>query len=220
MMKLLVLAVMSLNLASPAFAQRRGSPYWSLGGFGNVLFPGTGHAPSTPPGGATGPYFPQLKASQPMAFRPQSLPAVTVAPVYGGSYAEDPVGSPADDLGQTSPVNSNAAPPVVINQTLGPPAGAPNTGDFSAGNGAQACANQPGNSRLQASDIDRPTIYLIAFIDHSIVQALGYWMEAGTLHYVTADYSVNQASVVLIDGNLSQRLNEERGIAFKLPALK
>jgi hypothetical protein len=45
-------------------------------------------------------------------------------------------------------------------------------------------------------------------------------MEAGTLHYVTAEYSVNQASIVLIDRNLSQRLNDERGIAFKLPALK
>jgi hypothetical protein len=143
------------------------------------------------------------------------------SPVYDGSYVEDRLGNiPADDLGQTSPVNSNAAPSVIINQPLGPSLGTPHTGDVSARDGAQACANPQDSARLQASEKDQPTIYLIAFMDHSVVQALGYWMEAGTLHYVTAEYSVNQASIVLIDRNLSQRLNDERGIAFKLPALK
>src|SRR5262249_56399354 len=41
----------------------------------------------------------------------------------------------------------------------------------------------------------QPTLYLIAFKDHSIVQALGYWMEGSTLHYVSSEHSLNQASL-------------------------
>jgi hypothetical protein len=109
---------------------------------------------------------------------------------------------------------------VIINQTLVPSIGTRRAGDFSSKDGAQqACGNPQDSPRLQAGEKDEPTIYLLAFRDHSVVQALGYWMEAGTLHYVTAEYTVNQASIVLIDRNLSQRLNDERGIAFKLPGV-
>jgi hypothetical protein len=48
------------------------------------------------------------------------------------------------------------------------------------------------------------------------VQALGYWTDAETLHYISAEYGLNQASLVLIDRDLSQRLNDERGVAFKV----
>jgi hypothetical protein len=44
---------------------------------------------------------------------------------------------------------------------------------------------------------DQPTLYLIAFTDHTIVTALGYWMEGGALHYVSAEHSLNQASLDL-----------------------
>jgi len=56
--------------------------------------------------------------------------------------------------------------------------------------------------------------------DHSIMQALGYWLETGTLHYVSAEYTLNQVSIGLVDRELSQRLNDERGIPFKLPTAK
>ena len=39
----------------------------------------------------------------------------------------------------------------------------------------------------RAAASDQPTIYLIALRDHTIVQALGYWMEGSTLHYVSAE---------------------------------
>ena len=64
---------------------------------------------------------------------------------------------------------------------------------------------------------DQPTLYLIAFKDHTIVQALGYWMENGALHYVSVEHTLNQASLDLIDRELSQRLNDERSVEFKLP---
>lgn len=73
------------------------------------------------------------------------------------------------------------------------------------------------SARRMAND-DEPTLYLIAFKDHSIIQALGYWMEGGALHYVSVEHTLNQVSMDLIDRDLSQRLNDERGIQFKLPA--
>jgi hypothetical protein len=71
----------------------------------------------------------------------------------------------------------------------------------------------------QAND-DKPTLYLIAFKNHNIVQALGYWMEGPTLHYVSVEHTLNQASLDLIDRDLSLQLNSERGIEFKLPPAK
>lgn len=70
--------------------------------------------------------------------------------------------------------------------------------------------------RQPAPDV-QPTIYLLAFKDHNIIPALGYWMEGNTLHYVSVEHSLNQASLDLIDRDLSQRLNDERGVEFKLP---
>jgi hypothetical protein len=97
-------------------------------------------------------------------------------------------------------------PPVIINQSFPAPPQVP-----------ERCSNAQVNTpRSQVAHDDRPTIYLIAFKDHRIVQALGYWTDAETLHYISAEYGLNQASLVLIDRDLSQRLNDERGVAFKV----
>ena len=72
-------------------------------------------------------------------------------------------------------------------------------------------------SSQRGSSNGQPTIYLIAFRDHTIVQALGYWMEGSTLHYVSAEQTLNQVSIDLVDRDLSQRLNDERGLDFRLP---
>ena len=76
----------------------------------------------------------------------------------------------------------------------------------------------PRPAQRGAPGSDEATIYLIAFKDHTIVQALGYWVDSGTLHYVSMEHSLNQASMDLIDRSLSQRLNDERNVEFKLPA--
>jgi hypothetical protein len=222
-MRFLVLAVTFLSLSGAAFGQRRSGQYWSLGGYGNVLFPGTGHAPPTPPGGITGPHFPRspLTAATDLQPRPN---AILPSPVYDVGYTDDRSGSLAQgDPDQALPViNSSTVPAVIINQSLVPPQGILPTGDHNTRDGAQPCAN-PQRDALRsqvAVNADRPTIYLIAFRDHRIVQALGYWLDAATLHYISAEYGLNQVSMVLIDPDLSQRLNDERGIAFKLPAPK
>jgi len=79
-------------------------------------------------------------------------------------------------------------------------------------------SNEVGASGRPAPNDDEPTLYLIAFKDHTIVQALGYWMEGGALHYVSVEHTLNQVSLDLLDRDLSQRLNDERGVQFKLPA--
>jgi hypothetical protein len=59
--------------------------------------------------------------------------------------------------------------------------------------------------------------YLIAFKDHTIYSTPAYWFDGDTLHYFTAGNTHNQASVSLIDRELTERLNREMGIDFKMP---
>jgi hypothetical protein len=234
--------VLFLTLLATGFGQGRG-PYYSLGGFGNVLYPGTGHAPVTPPGGITGPNFSGRFAGRPVfsnpspASHPQHGRTVIVPyPVfygggYGGGYGSDPSAGYAPGYGDQAPpvINSGAPPSVVINQNFIPQQANPQVREY---NPNDAPDQQSGmrlyqNSSHPYADVaasarapqdDQPTIYLLAFRDHSIVQALGYWMEGATLHYVSVEHSLNQVSIDLIDRDLSQRLNDERGLEFRLPA--
>ena len=62
--------------------------------------------------------------------------------------------------------------------------------------------------------------YLLAFKDHTIYSAVAYWADGDTLHYFTSGNTHNQVSIALIDRDLTDRLNRELGIDFKLPAAK
>ncbi len=64
----------------------------------------------------------------------------------------------------------------------------------------------------------RPTLYLIAMKDHNIRPALTYWVERGTLHYVTMEREMREIPLGSIDRELSERLNRERDMTFRLPA--
>jgi hypothetical protein len=64
-----------------------------------------------------------------------------------------------------------------------------------------------------------PQHYLLAFKDRSIYSAVAYWVDGDTIHYFTAGNTHNQASVSLIDRDLTRRLNEG-GLEVKLPADK
>lgn len=61
------------------------------------------------------------------------------------------------------------------------------------------------------------TIYLIAMQDHSIVAAIGYWVDGDTLGYITQDGNQNRVSMALVDRDFSKQLNDERHVEFKLP---
>lgn len=242
-MRCLIAGLVAFSLTGAAFAQGP-TQVWSLGGYGSILQPGIGHVPTVPPGGVTGPYFGNSlgvrgytgfggAASHPQHRRTAIVPY----PVYYGGYnygygyGYDPsLGYvPQGYSDPNAAVNANGVPSVVINQNYVPPQANPLVRDYAAPSDNsqdqssmklyQTPPTHPyaDTQNSATGHDDQPTLYLIAFKDHTIVQALGYWMEGSTLHYVSVEHSLNQASMDLIDRDLSQRLNDERGVQFKLP---
>jgi len=142
--------------------------------------------------------------------------AAGYGPAYGSGYSDD--GSQSYGPGM---------PSVVINQNFVPQQSNPQVRDYNGDQPQpqdqsglklyQAPPSHPYADAQRAANNGQPTIYLIAFRDHTIVQALGYWMQGNTLHYVSAEQTLNQVSIDLVDRDLSQRLNDERGLDFRLP---
>jgi hypothetical protein len=63
---------------------------------------------------------------------------------------------------------------------------------------------------------EKPTIYLIALKDGTLRQAIGYWTQGDTLHYVTPEASINHLSGDIVDVERSIELNRERNLDFDL----
>jgi hypothetical protein len=78
---------------------------------------------------------------------------------------------------------------------------------------------RPGDGVSEPEPVE-PNRYLLAFKDHTIYSAVAYWVDGDTLHYFTTGNTHNQVSMALIDRELTERLNRELGIDFKLPAAK
>ena len=62
------------------------------------------------------------------------------------------------------------------------------------------------------------TYYLLAFKDHSVYSAVGYWIDGDTLHYITSGNVHNQVSLSLVDRDLTAQLNKGRGMQVTLPS--
>jgi hypothetical protein len=75
----------------------------------------------------------------------------------------------------------------------------------------------PQGDNAQGTDNPR---FLLAFKDRTIYSVIAYWTDGDTLHYFTPGNVHNQVSMSLIDRELTERLNRELGIDFKLPAGK
>lgn len=101
-----------------------------------------------------------------------------------------------------------AAPPVIINQYFGGPP--PPNGAF-----APPPDDTPHTAGEPLAPVDN--YYLIAYKDHSVYPAISYWVEDKTLHYVTTQNTHNQASLDLIDINLTRTINQARNVTFTLP---
>lgn len=250
-MRLIGIAVVFLASAAVLVAQR-GPTYGSLGGFGNVLYPGTGHAPNsavntfpaqrgfTTNGGpfTTGRFGSPVNA--PRFAHPAGHARTVIVPYpvfvgggyYGGyspGYAPDAYTAPPPPQDDSMYWNPNAAPSVVINQTFVPDRANPVVREYSnqsPPDSSSALKTYPSPQTNPYADMPQTrqpaaeaqaTIYLLALKDHNIVPALGYWLEGNTLHYVSVEHDINQVSLDLIDRDLSQRLNDERGVEFKLP---
>jgi hypothetical protein len=199
-------------------------------GFGNVVFPGQPgpyvHAPTSFPMrlGAT-------VAGAPLGGRggslvvPYSYPVYVGGYGYGYGYGYDPSAqAPQEAPSQTTVVyayppqqQQQQAPQVIINQNfLGTQ---PQTGaDSDSGTTLyQAPSRPPAEPAAAGSSGSKGPIFLIAYKDHSVYSAVAYWVEAGTLHYITTDGKHNQASLDLIDRNMSEEINKEQDVDFILP---
>lgn len=87
--------------------------------------------------------------------------------------------------------------------------------------GANPGANPEPVSPYEASTTQtEPDHYLIALKDHTIYSVVAYWIDGDTLHYFTAGNVHNQASLSLVDRDLTARLNKESGQVIDLPAPK
>lgn len=171
---------------------------------------------------------------------PYAFPVAVGGWGYGGYGYGYPPQEPNVTIVQAAPPQNylQQQPPVVINQYYSADAAKPVMKEYGPGASSSSQSSEPSGmgvfessgpkfpdpaDRKEAKAIlaeDKPTIYLIAFKSGNIYPALGYWVEDETLHYVTKDKSLNQASLSLIDRELSAQLNEERRVEFKLPATK
>lgn len=236
MNRILTLALVVAAAGNLAVAQNTvPSTYGSRSGFGSVLFPGTGHAPRTVVpsitrpggvfGGGRGIYATPPRMSHPSHSRRVIVPyPVYVGGYYGGFdtpapyYPEQPV--------QYAP-QPQQPPVVIINQAYRPETANPVLRDYSDAPLPEPTirtydapvhrAPDPKEKAAARAESERPTIYLIAFKDHTILPALAYWIEDDTLHYVTRDGKPNRASLSLVDRDFSRQLNRERDVEFNLP---
>ena len=137
---------------------------------------------------------------------------------FQGLPDQQPVQEPPVVMQQPIAAPPAQAPTVIINQyfradgSLESQDSGPEPGPSSMGGPAPA----PGLSPRPSVADEKPTIYLIAFRDHTIMPVLAYWIQGDTLTYITKDGNQNTASMSLIDKNFSEQLNDERRIEFSL----
>lgn len=128
---------------------------------------------------------------------------------YGAPYGPYPDAS----YGPPPAIAATPPQPVIINQYFGAPppqqANAIPENAPDAGNNSTAAPGDP---------IGAPrNYYLIAYKNHAVYPALAYWVEDKTLHYVTTQNTHNQASLDLIDLDLTKTLNRQNDVPFSLP---
>ena len=106
----------------------------------------------------------------------------------------------------------------------GDPYGAANTGPVIINNSYEPERSRPADVRVypdwnqpaeRASN--EPPLYLIARTDDTVIAAVAYWVEGDTLHYVDRRHEQKQIRLDQVDRALSEQLNRERRVDFRLP---
>jgi hypothetical protein len=220
-------------LGSGAFAQRHGvgNSVGTNAGYGNVVFPGgrpTINTPFTPtPGVGFARSIGNVVAGRPafngnfhrnansgaVVYVPYAYPVYSGAGYYGGYggyYAGygDPSAMPPPQQQPNITIiyPPQQPPPMMVTQPQAPPANA-----MIQEYGPSQTAAPTDTSQRDAD------YYLLAFKDHSIYSAVGYWVDGDTLHYITTGNVHNQVSLSLVDRDLTLQLNKGRGVQVTLP---
>ena len=124
---------------------------------------------------------------------------------YGYGYPSVPVASPYT-------YGYEPAPPVVISQTFVQPA-TPVIHDYTQ----PVRVYEPPEPPPPQPKPGQSTIYLIAFQNDVIRPALAYWVDGATLHYLGLDHREQHAPLATVNRDLSDQLNRERRVPFRLP---
>ncbi|MGH9658990.1 MAG: hypothetical protein ACRD96_10635 [Bryobacteraceae bacterium] len=214
-------------LAVTAFADHRVGTFGSRHGFGNVVYPGTGHPPAVPrvrvhDGGHAGrlqsvvsgfPGYTGAPSGHHWLNRAVGYYPIAYPVYYGGSYYQNPQPQPVTVVMPPQP-----APTVIINQHFSPETARPVVREYTESSDGLRIYPPTRRDPVEAPAAEEKRPYLIAFKDHTIYAAFAYWLEGDTLHYVTTHGTHNQLSLDLVDVELSTRLNRERGVDFRIPA--
>lgn len=192
--------------ASGAFAQRRGAFVAGPPFAGRPVVPavrGTPGAAPWNPGSATCCAGPWQRGRWPGGWQGQNNPAVIAVPV------PVPVDSGPDP--QSAEPQASDTPPPVLDV---PPV--PMAVSMSAPLPAAPVAPAAEHRNIQPPPWE-PAHVLIALNDGWVYAAVAYWVESGTLHYITTAGDHNQVSLRLVDRATSARLNHVLQIEFILP---
>jgi len=200
---------------------------------GRVLFPGSGGPPGSPLSITDTTFASRLGTTVSgfnngggyRRFRRPSVVVPYTYPVYGGGYADygsgyDPGNgyAPADQQPNVTIVNPpQQTPQVIINQNFIPEHATPVIREYGDDSSDIHIYDAPGREPVDTSADQSTNYYLIAFKDHSIYSAFAYWVEGDTLHYVTPQRVHNQASLSLVDRELTEKLNRNHSMQVKLP---
>lgn len=68
-----------------------------------------------------------------------------------------------------------------------------------------------------AAAVKKPDFWLLAFPNGTVVLAVAYWTDHGSLYYVTRTKEQKQILISAIDRDLTEQLNQERGLEFRIP---
>jgi hypothetical protein len=146
---------------------------------------------------------------------------------YGNGYGEGEQPPPPQTV-----VVQQPAPPVIINQYYSPEVAHPVMREYSdlpapirrepeesKDSNVKVYpppARQPAPERPAQRDDEKPNITLLAFKDGAIIAAIGYWVQDGELHYITAQYAKRTVPAASLDKDLTEQLNRERNVDFRL----
>jgi hypothetical protein len=157
-----------------------------------------------------------------VVYVPFAYPVFGGGGYYGGYYSGygDPSGGMAGGM-PPQPQQPNGTilypPQMGSMMMMGPPpqmGGAPLQAPLPNGYMPQ----EPGASGPDSAQAQTEApYYLLAFKDHSIYSAVGYWVDGDTLHYITNGNVHNQASLSLVDRDLTVQLNKGHGVQVNLP---
>ncbi len=194
-------------------------------GFGSILYPGTGRPPTTP--SSTFPFV----GSNPGGIRPPfqnprghgdghgghaGSPLFYPVPIFvGGDYTNDASAYVDPNAAQPQPAQM---PNITI--VMPPQQQAPAPEPSTATQGGAITTYRPPEEQQSEPPLTDQVLFFIALKDASVYTAAAYWVEDGTLHYITPQGRHNQVSLDLVDRETSARLNQGRKVDFRLPAAR